>query len=132
MKVGLYVRTSTWDQSVLSTQKQALEEYIIQRGWQSVMLVEEIGVETINDRPKRKLLYDAAQKGEIDVVVVWRLDCWARSVPDLINTITGLRDVGAGFISLTESFELTADMAKLLEVFVGFERDLLGSIKDPV
>jgi putative DNA-invertase from lambdoid prophage Rac len=136
MRVGLYTRTATWDRSVLSTQMQALEKYVHQCGWQSVICVEEIGFETIHDRPKRKVLSEAAQRKDIDVVVVWRLDCWARSTQDLINTLKELGDAGVGFVSLTEPLDLTTDMghamASLLEVFVGFERTMLDSIKNPV
>jgi putative DNA-invertase from lambdoid prophage Rac len=33
--------------------------------------------------------------------VVWRLDRWGRSLPDLVVTLRELTDLGVGFVSLT-------------------------------
>ena len=49
----------------------------------------------------------AARRREVDVVVVWRLDRWGRSLPDLVVTLRELTDLGVGFVSLTEALDLT-------------------------
>ena len=49
----------------------------------------------------------AARRREIDVIVVWRLDRWGRSVADLMATLRELTDLGVGFVSLTEALDLT-------------------------
>src|SRR5947209_20057462 len=41
-------------------------------------------------RPKREALIRAARRRELDAVLVWRLDRWGRSVPDLILTLREL------------------------------------------
>jgi hypothetical protein len=71
-----------------------------------------------------------ARRREIDVVLVWRLDRWGRSVTDLLATLQELEHLGVGFVSLTEALDLTTlagrAMAGLLAVFAAFEREILG------
>jgi hypothetical protein len=73
---------------------------------------------------------EAARPREIDVVVVWRLDRWGRSVTDLLATLQELEHLGVGFVSLTEALDLTTPagraMAALPAVFAAFEREILG------
>jgi DNA invertase Pin-like site-specific DNA recombinase len=74
-------------------------------------------------------LLDAARRREIDVVLVWRLDRWGRSVADLLATLQELDHLGVGFVSLTEALDLSTPagraMAGLLAVFAECERDIL-------
>ena len=74
-------------------------------------------------------LIAAARRREIDVVLVWRLDRWGRSVADLVSTLQELQHLGVGFVSLTEALDLTTPagraMAGLLSVFAEFEREIL-------
>jgi len=62
-------------------------------------------------------------------VVVWRLDRWGRSLPDLVVTLRELIELGVGFVSLTEALDLTTPtgraMAGMLAVFAEFEREVL-------
>ena len=71
----------------------------------------------------------AARRREIDVVMVWRLDRWGRSLADLVVTLQELSELGVGFVSLTEALDLTTPsgraMAGLLAVFAEFEREIL-------
>jgi hypothetical protein len=39
---------------------------------------------------KREELIEAARRREIDLIVVWRLDRWGRSLVDLVNTLQEL------------------------------------------
>jgi DNA invertase Pin-like site-specific DNA recombinase len=77
----------------------------------------------------RETLLAAARRREIDVVLVWRLDRWGRSVADLVSTLQELQHLGIGFVSLTEALDLTTPagraMAGLLAVFAEFEREIL-------
>ncbi len=80
-------------------------------------------------RPSRQQLVEAARRREIDVVVVWRLDRWGRSVTDLLITLQELEHLGVGFVSLTEALDLATPtgraMAGMLSVFAQFEREIL-------
>jgi putative DNA-invertase from lambdoid prophage Rac len=81
------------------------------------------------DRSGRESLLQAARRREVDVIVVWRLDRWGRSVADLMVTLQELTDLGVGFVSLTEALDLITPtgraMAGLLAVFAEFEREIL-------
>src|SRR5437868_9611829 len=126
---GLYARVSTNDQQTIPLQIRALWEYAFRRGWTIALQVKEVG-SGASQRQLREKLLDAARRREIDVVLVWRLDRWGRSVADLLATLQELQHLGVGFLSLTEALDLTTPagraMAGLLAVFAAFEREILG------
>jgi len=128
LRVGLYARVSTHDQQTIPLQTRALREYAARRGWTIAVQVKEIGPGA-SQRELREKLLEAARRREIDVVLVWRLDRWGRSVTDLLATLQELEHLGVGFISLTEALDLTTPagraMAGLLAVFTEFEREIL-------
>lgn len=66
---------------------------------------------------------------DIDLVIVWRLDRWGRSLVDLVNTLQELSSLKVGFVSLSEALDLTTPsgraLAGMLAVFAEFERDIL-------
>ena len=128
LRAGLYARVSTNDQQTLPMQNRALRDYAARRGWVIVMQVKEVG-SGATQRPMREQLIDVARRREIDMVLVWRLDRWGRSVTDLLATMQELEHLGVGFVSLTEALDLTTPagraMAGLLAVFAEFEREIL-------
>jgi DNA invertase Pin-like site-specific DNA recombinase len=109
-------------------QLRALREYAARRDWTITMQIKEVG-SGASQRTMREKLIDAARRREIDVVLVWRLDRWGRSVADLLATLQELEHLGVGFVSLTEALDLTTPagraMAGLLAVFAEFEREVL-------
>jgi len=128
LRVGLYARVSTQDQQTIPLQARAMREYAARRGWVIALQVKEIG-SGASQREKREQLLEAARRRDIDVVLVWRLDRWGRSVTDLLATLQELEHLGVGFVSLTEALDLTTPagraMAGLLAVFAEFEREIL-------
>src|ERR1700693_5362516 len=127
-RAGLYARVSANDQQTIPLQIRALREYAVRRGWTIALQVKEVG-SGVSERQLREKLLDAARRREIDVVLVWRLDRWGRSVADLLATLQELNHLGVGFVSLTEALDLTTPagraMAALLAVFAEFEREIL-------
>src|SRR6195256_5660053 len=127
-RAGLYARVSTNDQQTLPMQSRAMREYAARRGWTIALQVREVGSGAARREAREKLL-EAARRREIDVVLVWRLDRWGRSVTDLLATLQELEHLGVGFVSLTEALDLTTPagraMAALLAVFAEFEREIL-------
>jgi DNA invertase Pin-like site-specific DNA recombinase len=128
LRAGLYARVSTNDQQTLSMQSRAMREYAVRRGWTVALQVREVGSGAAK-RQAREILLESARRREIDVVLVWRLDRWGRSVTDLLATLQELEHLGVGFVSLTEALDLTTPagraMAALLAVFAEFEREIL-------
>ena len=127
-RAGLYARVSTNDQQTLPMQSRAMREYAARRGWTIALQVREVGSGAAKREAREKLL-EAARRREIDVVLVWRLDRWGRSVTDLLATLQELEHFGVGFVSLTEALDLTTPagraMAGLLAIFAEFEREIL-------
>jgi putative DNA-invertase from lambdoid prophage Rac len=130
-RAGLYARVSTNDQQTLSMQSRAMREYAARRGWTIAVNAREVGSGAAARQAREKLM-DAARRREIDVVLVWRLDRWGRSVTDLLATLQELEHLGVGFVSLTEALDLTTPagraMAGLLAVFAAYaERAIMQS-----
>ncbi len=129
LRAGLYARVSTNDQQTLPMQSHAMREYAARRNWTIAMQVREIGSGAVQREARGKLMA-AARRRDIDVVLVWRLDRWGRSVTDLLTTLQELEHLGVGFVSLTEALDLTTPagraMAGLLAIFAEFEREILG------
>ena len=127
-RAGLYARVSTDDQQTLAMQSRALREYAARRGWTIAVQVREVNSGAAKREAREKLL-EAARRREIDLVLVWRLDRWGRSVTDLLVTLQELEHLGVGFVSLTEALDLTTPagraMAGLLAIFAEFEREIL-------
>jgi len=127
-RAGLYARVSTNDQQTLPMQSRAMRDYAARRGWTITVQVREVGSAAAKREAREKLI-EAAQRREIDVVLVWRLDRWGRSVTDLLATLQELEHLGVGFVSLTEALDLTTPagraMAGLLAIFAEFEREIL-------
>jgi DNA invertase Pin-like site-specific DNA recombinase len=128
LRAGLYARVSTSDQQTLPMQMRALREYAARRGWTVTLQIRDVGSGAVERRARERLM-EAARRREIDVVLVWRLDRWGRSVTDLLATLQELEHLGVGFVSLTEALNLTTPagraMAGLLAIFAEFEREIL-------
>ena len=128
LRAGLYARVSTNDQQTLAMQNRAMREYAARRGWVIALQIREVNSGAARREAREKIL-EAARRPEIDVVLVWRLDRWGRSVTDLLATLQELEHLGVGFVSLTEALDLTTAagraMAAMLAVFAAFEREIL-------
>jgi putative DNA-invertase from lambdoid prophage Rac len=128
MRVAIYARVSTHDQQTLGMQVDTMQSYLRDRGWKVTRRAEDIG-SGVKERGGREALLKAARRREIDVIIVWRLDRWGRSVADLMTTLRELTELGVGFVSLTEALDLTTPtgraMAGMLAIFAEFEREIL-------
>src|SRR5579872_7285788 len=127
-RAGLYARVSTHDQQTLPMQLAAMRDYARKRGWEVALEVQDVGSGAAL-RQKREELLAAAKLRTIDLIVVWRLDRWGRSLVDLVNTLQELSSLKVGFVSLSEALDLTTPsgraLAGMLAVFAEFERDIL-------
>ena len=105
-----------------------MREYADRRGWQIVAEIKEVGSGALQ-RPKREQLLAAVRRRELDAILIWRLDRWGRSLPDLVITLKELAELGIGFVSLTEAFDMTTPTGRalsgMLAVFAEFEREIL-------
>src|SRR5215216_7122281 len=93
MNAALYSRVSTHDQQMLPLQLKAMRAYAKKRGWKIALEIKEVG-SGAKTRPQREELLRAARRREVDVVIVWRLDRWGRSLADLVTTLKELTESG--------------------------------------
>ena len=128
LRAGLYARVSTHDQQTLPMQLRAMRDYARKRRWTVTVEIKDVG-SGASARPQREALIAAARRREVDLVLVWRLDRWGRSLVDLVNTLQELNALEVGFVSLSEALDLTTPsgsaLAGMLAVFAEFERDIL-------
>ena len=126
-KVALYARVSK-DMQNPENQKKALIEKAKIEGWDYTYFEETES--TRNTRPIKYDLYQRCLKKEFDVVVVWKLDRWARSLSELVNEIPAIRDRGVNFISMKENIDIDSASGKLqfhmFAAFAEFEREIIS------
>lgn len=113
--------------TTIGMQLRQLREYLEHRRWREVLVVEEVASGS-RRRPERDRLLAAARRRELDIIAVWRLDRWGRSLTNLVLTLQELQDLNVAFVSLTEAFDLTTAtgraMAGMVAVFAEFEREI--------
>lgn len=142
MKIALYARVSKPQRGQLSEQQKKEQDPEVQlrelRAWCAAgnhaivaEYVDRLTGKNTNRPQLRKMMKDAAAGlRDIDAVLVWRLDRFGRSVPDLYDLVGELRDADVAFISLKDNFDLSTSMGKLifgiLAVFAEFERNVIS------
>jgi DNA invertase Pin-like site-specific DNA recombinase len=118
MHIG-YARVSTGEQN-LNLQTDALKSEGCER-----IYTDELSGATA-ERPGLEEAMDYAREG--DVLVVWRLDRFGRSLKDLIAKVETLKEKGVQFKSLKENLDTTSSAGRLQFHIFGalaeFERDL--------
>lgn len=104
---ALYHRVSTVDQNVRLARRE-LRAAAKARGYHVVLDVEETGSGASNDRPGLQRVMEAARRGKVRAVFVWKLDRWGRSALDLLKNVTVLRDAGVRFVATTQGIDVGA------------------------
>ena len=132
-RVGLYARVSTLDKGQdVQMQLSDLRTYASARGWEIHKEYLDIGQSGTNEqRPQFNELMNDARQRRIDIVLVWRLDRFGRSLKHLIVSLDELKNLGVGFVSFKESLDFTTPtgrlMFHLLAAFAEFEKELIRS-----
>ncbi len=129
-RVAVYLRVSSESQST-DLQRAELNEYATRRGWEIVRTFDEKLTGTHNRRPEFQACLAEAKLGRFDVLLVWKLDRFARSLKDLLNHLQDLQDWGVQFCSMNDPIDLTSSSGKLMCSMIGafaeFEASLIRS-----
>ena len=135
MRAGLYGRVSTVAQTEpeatsLENQERRCRAYAEAQGWEVAGSFIDTGVSgslALRDRPEGKRLMAAVEAGDINVVVVLKVDRMTRNLRRGAETIGRLEELGCGFVSVEEQWDTTNPagrmMLNLLMVFADFERE---------
>lgn len=127
MKVAIYVRVSRADLKP-ENQRFQLEDYAKQRGWDYEVFEET--ETTRKTRPIKKKVFDDACRKLYDIILVWKLDRWARSLQELMYDLNMLQQHKVGFQSFRDNIILDDDprnmlMIHMLGAFSEFEREMI-------
>ena len=127
MKVAIYCRTSKIDQNP-ENQKIELEKYAKAMGYDYKIFEEQES--TRKTRPVKNDIFQDALRKKWDLILVWKLDRWARSMQELINDLELLRQNNVQFKTLKENIVLDDNptnklMINILSAFAQFERDII-------
>lgn len=127
MKVAIYLRVSREDLHT-ENQKPELEQYAKAMGWNYTIFEEKES--TRKTRPVKKEVFDLACNKKFDIILIYKLDRWARSLQELINDFSILSQNKVQFTSLKENITLNDDprnmlMIHLLGAFAEFERAMI-------
>ena len=135
-KVGIYVRVSTGPQAKegysIPEQKERLTAYCKARDWQIVRVYVDAGYTGSNiERPGMESLIKDVEEGNIDTVLVYKLDRLSRSQKDTLYLIEDLfLPNGVNFVSMQESFDTSTPFGRavlsILSVFSQLERELIA------
>lgn len=99
-RVALYVRVSTLDKGQdPETQLRPLREYAQRRGFVIIEEYVDQASGTSEERTQYKHMMAAARKRQLDAVLVWRYDRFARSTQALVNAPKEFQNLGVDFIS---------------------------------
>jgi site-specific DNA recombinase len=82
------------------------------------------------DRPALKRLLAAVEAGELDCVVVYKVDRLSRSLLDFTRILSLFDKYGVSFVAVTQQFNTSTSLGRLtlniLLSFAQFERELIG------
>ena len=89
------------------------------------------------DRPALNRLLADIEAGKVDIILLYKIDRLTRSLSDFARIVDVLDKVGASFVSITQSFNTTTSMGRLilnmLLSFAQFEREVTGErIRDKI
>ena len=129
-RIALYARTSTLDKQDPEMQLREMREFCKLRGWEPVEVYEDRGYTGTNtNRPMLKQLLLDAKAHQFDLVLVWKLDRWGRSLREIVLMLQELTDSNVEFCSVKDALDLSTSQGRLMmhiiAAFAQFEADVI-------
>jgi DNA invertase Pin-like site-specific DNA recombinase len=139
-RCAVYTRKSTDEGlqrefSTLDAQRDACAAYVASQraeGWVSVRDHYDDGgfSGATLERPALQRLLRDIERGQVDVIVVYKIDRLSRSLMDFAKLVEVMDAHGVTFVSVTQAFNTTTSMGRLtlniLLSFAQFEREVIG------
>ena len=128
-RVAIYARVSTQDQNP-GLQLRELRQYAKARDLQIAyeFVDKESGAK--EDRTDLKKLWKVVRDREVDIVLVWKFDRFARSTKQLVTALEEFQHLGVDFISKTEQIDTSSPTGKamftMISAIAEFERELMS------
>lgn len=130
MRAAIYARVSTNNGQNPEMQLGELRAYCQRRAWDIAGEYVDAGISGSKEhRPALDRLLSSCRKREVDAVVVYRYDRFARSLRQLVNALEEFRALGIEFVSLHEGVDTSTPNGRLVfGIFASiaeFERELI-------
>ena len=135
MKTAIYVRVSTEEQVKegysIRAQIEKLKNYIQIKEWEFYKVYADEGIsgKNITDRPAINELIADIKAGNVNNVLVYKIDRLTRSTKDLIDLTTLFKENNCAFNSVMESIDTSTASGrmflKIIGIFAEFERENL-------
>jgi DNA invertase Pin-like site-specific DNA recombinase len=131
-KCAIYHRVSTRDQNP-GLARRELRQAARVRGLSIALDIEETGSGAWNNRPGLRRVMEAGRKGDVEAVLVWKLDRFGRSSLDVLSNIRTLTNSGVRFVAITQGLDVRPDGDAMSNLILGvlaavseFERSLIA------
>src|SRR6188474_2969460 len=147
LRCAIYTRKSTeegldMEFNSLDAQREACSAYIARQrpeGWLELAEPYDDGGYSggTMERPALKRLLADIEAGQVDVVVVYKVDRLTRALSDFAKLVEVFDRRGVSFVSITQQFNTTTSMGRLtlnvLLSFAQFEREVIGErVRDKI
>jgi DNA invertase Pin-like site-specific DNA recombinase len=127
-RTAIYLRVSTAEQKP-DLQYDGLRAYAAHASLNVVQDYCEIGVSGRREgRPKLNTLMTAARNREIDCVLVWKFDRFARSTRHLLVALEEFNHLGVRFISVQDQIDTDSPMGRAMFTIIGAMAELESSL----
>ncbi len=127
-RTALYLRVSTADQKP-DLQYDGLRGYAERAGLDVVRDYCDVAVSGRREgRPKLNALMAAARNREIDCVLVWKFDRFARSTRHLLMALEEFDHLGVRFVSVQDQIDTSSPMGRAMFTIIGAMAELESSL----
>jgi DNA invertase Pin-like site-specific DNA recombinase len=127
-RTALYLRVSTPDQKP-DLQFDGLRDYATRAGLDIVQDYCDVGVSGRREgRPRLNALMAAARNHEIDCVLVWKFDRFARSTRHLLAALEEFNHLGVRFVSVQDQIDTDSPMGRAMFTIIGAMAELESSL----
>lgn len=127
LKVVVYLRCSTSEQST-DMQLSELNEYAAARGLTVQKIYQDQRTGTNTNRPAFQQMMKDARSRKFNLLLIWKLDRFARSLRDLLSHLQELTELGITFVSLKDQLDLGSSVGRLMLQIVGAFGEFEASI----
>jgi DNA invertase Pin-like site-specific DNA recombinase len=128
-RVALYARVSMPLGQNPEVQLTELREHAARRGWRVVNEFVDRASGAKEQRPALNRMMVDARRRRFDLIVVWKIDRFGRSLKHLVNALAELDALGVAFVSLRDNLDLGTPSGRLMFQIIGamaeFERALI-------